>query len=335
MNGVHLSQVSAKAWRKLIGYVGQEPVLFATTAMSNIKAGDASITDAMAIKAAKAAQIYDTLQGLPHGLDTFVGAGGGMLSGGQRQRVAIARALAKSPQVLILDEATSALDNESERMVQATLDALGTDFTTISIAHRLMTIKGSDVIYVLQDGSCCEQGGHEELMEQKGVYYSMATLQQAKSEEKEENPSPTQVASPASLRESIVTPEEDPTKPSGAAPRRRLLGMMDVYWWIWPVAFVIVAAEACGMPLQAFFFNKAVMSLFDGGDALNGAVLGLVVVGLGSGFFTLLQNSLFTYLQDLEVLSPFSALYAYKHSSKYSYKLVHKCHEPPCRSACA
>ena len=183
-------QVPAKAWRKQIGYVGQEPVLFATSAMMNVKAGDDSISDEHAMEAAKKAQIYDTLMELPEQFDTFVGTGGGLLSGGQRQRVAIARALAKNPQILLLDEATSALDNESERMVQATLDSLGSvlgrSITTISIAHRLTTIKGSDIIYVLKDGRCCEQGSHEELMESRGEYYSMAKLQQATREREEE-----------------------------------------------------------------------------------------------------------------------------------------------------
>ena len=163
--------------------------------MKNLKAGDDSISDEQALDAAKAAQIYDTLIELPEQFDTFVGSGGGLLSGGQRQRLAIARALAKSPQILLLDEATSALDNESERMVQATLDSLGTalgnSVTTISIAHRLTTIKGSDVIYVLKDGRCCEQGSHEDLLELRGEYYSMAKLQQATRDDKdgeEENP---------------------------------------------------------------------------------------------------------------------------------------------------
>ncbi|OLP86924.1 Multidrug resistance protein 1 [Symbiodinium microadriaticum] len=309
VNRVPLKEIPVKAWRKLIGYVGQEPVLFASSAMCNIKAGDDSITDEAAIKAAQVAQIYDTLQRLPEGFDTFVGAAGGMLSGGQRQRVAIARALAKNPQILILDEATSALDNESERLVQATLDTLTEHlghFTTIAIAHRLVSIKGSDVIYVLRDGHCCEQGNHEELMDQMGIYYSMATLQQAKTEDKEEEPSPSAAMSPASF---LAAPSlykegqagEDPVSNSGI--RCRLLRMMRAYWWMWPIAAMIVMADAASMPLQAVFFNSAVVSLFDGvgvGDTqeLDEAVFGLLMVGVGAGVFTLLQNSLFTYLQE-------------------------------------
>ena len=187
VNGTPLSRVPTKAWRKLVGYVGQEPVLFATSIMRNLKALDNSVSDEQAIQAAKVAQIYDTVMQLPEGMDTHVGPGGGLLSGGQRQRIAIARALAKNPQVLLLDEATSALDNESERMVQATLDSanatMGRNITTISVAHRLSTIKDSDTIYVLKDGYCCEQGNHEQLMAAKGQYHNMVKLQQASSEE--------------------------------------------------------------------------------------------------------------------------------------------------------
>ncbi|CAE7460723.1 Abcb5 [Symbiodinium sp. CCMP2592] len=331
VNGVPLKEIPVKAWRKQIGYVGQEPVLFASSAMRNIKAGDDSISDEAAMKAAEAAQIYEILRQLPEGFDTFVGAAGGMLSGGQRQRVAIARALAKNPQILILDEATSALDSESERLVQATLDSVTAghfDFTTISIAHRLVTIKGSDVIYVLRDGHCCEQGSHEELMEQMGVYYSMATLQakaKAETEEKhqdeeteeDEDASPGSTAisqAASSLRFPASSEKEEGQGQAGpgsavshpAGPVRcRLLGMMKAYWWMWPIAAVIVMAEAAAMPLQGLFFNSAVLSLFDSGFGLAGdlqqldeAVFGLLMLGLGGGVFTLLQNSLFTYLQE-------------------------------------
>eukprot|EP00913_Durusdinium_trenchii_P018726 g17596.t1 len=178
INGTPLQRLPVRSWRRMLGYVGQHPVLFATSAMENIKAGE-DISDEEAIEAARQAQILDTLTQLPEGLDSFIGAGGGMLSGGQRQRVAIARALARKPKALLLDEATSALDNESERMVQETLDCLeetlGRALTTISIAHRLTTIAK---IYMLKEGHVCEQGTHQELMAKQGEYYSMASLQQ-------------------------------------------------------------------------------------------------------------------------------------------------------------
>jgi len=156
-----------------MGYVGQEPVLFNDTVYNNISFGKAGCTRAEVEVAAKNANAYDFIMGLENGFDTMVGVGGGKISGGQKQRVAIARALIGNPKILILDEATSALDNESEKIVQASLDKLmkegGGQRTTIVIAHRLSTIQGADCICVLEnqgDGSrVLEMGTHDELME--------------------------------------------------------------------------------------------------------------------------------------------------------------------------
>ncbi|CAE7840271.1 ABCB1 [Symbiodinium sp. CCMP2592] len=330
VNGTPLSLVPTKAWRKLVGYVGQEPVLFATSIMRNLKALDSSVSDEQAIQAAKVAQIYDTVMQLPDGLDTCVGAGGGLLSGGQRQRVAIARALAKNPQVLLLDEATSALDNESERMVQATLEsanaAMGRNITTISVAHRLSTIKDSDIIYVLNDGYCCEQGNHEQLMEKKGQYHNMVKLQQASSEDtkqqeeqsdedtsiEEDDDERGKLATAASFASSLGL-EMRKTSYGGATADAgspavfcRLLRMMGRYRWVWPVSVVIVLAGAASMPLEAVFFNAAVVSLSEAAlgdfeamyEKLDSAVLCLSIVGLGSGIAVFAQNYLFSYKQE-------------------------------------
>lgn len=320
VNGIQLCKVPVKAWRQLIGYVGQEPVLFATSAMKNIKAGDDSISDEQVMEAAKGAQIYETLMGLPDKFETFVGAGGGLLSGGQRQRLAIARALAKSPQLLLLDEATSALDNESERMVQETLDSLlgqnSQSITTVSIAHRLTTIRSSDIIYVLKDGSCCEQGSHEALMEIRGEYYNMAKLQADENEENSNEAmiqnaqseaiegkavmlnSCTQSRTPRSLQE---TANEE-----GGAPARiwrRLFRFTTGHWWVWPAAFVIVSTGALAMPLEAVYFNIALnaLSIVDHEvmlSELDAAIEGLMLVGLGFGVVGFCQNWLFIYMQE-------------------------------------
>jgi ATP-binding cassette subfamily B (MDR/TAP) protein 1 len=114
---------------------------------------------------------------LPDGFSTLVGAKGALLSGGQRQRIAIARALLRNPKVLLLDEATSALDSTSERVVQAALDQAAKGRTTIAIAHRLSTIQHADVIYVFDQGKIVEVGRHDDLVEQKGVYWELAKLQ--------------------------------------------------------------------------------------------------------------------------------------------------------------
>lgn len=129
------------------------------------------------IDACKSANIYDFVMTLPDGLDTLVGGKGSQLSGGQKQRVAIARALIRNPKVLLLDEATSALDSQSEKVVQAALDKAAKNRTTIAVAHRLSTIQGADVIYVLKDGRVAESGNHSELIRKKGIYFELVQQQ--------------------------------------------------------------------------------------------------------------------------------------------------------------
>jgi len=181
INNIPLAQLPVKAWRRQIGYVGQEPVLFDTTVMANIKGGNTEITDEQAVEAARQANVYDFVKALPSKFETGVSTGGEQMSGGQKQRIAIARALVKRPQLLLLDEATSALDNESERLVQATLDKLQSSvsdsITTLTVAHRLSTVRNSDIIFVLKHGAAVEQGSHEELVEKNGEYARLVQAQ--------------------------------------------------------------------------------------------------------------------------------------------------------------
>ncbi|VDL90047.1 unnamed protein product [Schistocephalus solidus] len=177
-------RILAPNWiRQQIGIVSQEPNLFDMTIQENIAYGDNSREVEMSeiIDAAKKANVHDFVMSLPEGYETKVGARGSQLSGGQKQRVAIARALVRNPRLLLLDEATSALDNESERIVQAALDAAMAEGnrTSLIVAHRLTTVENCSFIVVLQDGQKVECGPPDALMRAKGVYYTLHNVDAA------------------------------------------------------------------------------------------------------------------------------------------------------------
>ncbi|XP_059183904.1 bile salt export pump isoform X2 [Centropristis striata] len=177
LDGHDIRGLNIQWLRSLIGIVEQEPVLFATTIAENIRYGRPGVSMDDIISAAKEANAYNFIMDLPQKFDTLVGEGGGQMSGGQKQRIAIARALVRKPRILLLDMATSALDNESEATVQEALDKVRMGRTTISIAHRLSTIKNADVIVGFEHGRAVEKGKHDELLERKGVYFTLVTLQ--------------------------------------------------------------------------------------------------------------------------------------------------------------
>ncbi|KAJ1860847.1 hypothetical protein LPJ57_006613, partial [Coemansia sp. RSA 486] len=183
VDGTNIKEYNIGSLRHRIGIVTQEPVLFSTTIMQNIKWGaidpeNNPPTDDEVIEAAKAANAHPFISQLPNGYNTLVGEGGALLSGGQKQRIAIARAIIRNPDVLLLDEATSALDTASERLVQDALDKLSVDRTTISIAHRLSTIRNCDQIYVVREGIVSENGTHDELVVRGGEYAAMVRAQE-------------------------------------------------------------------------------------------------------------------------------------------------------------
>ncbi|XP_032493469.1 bile salt export pump isoform X2 [Phocoena sinus] len=177
LDGHDIRSLNIQWLRAQIGIVEQEPVLFSTTIAENIRYGREDATMEDIVRAAKEANAYSFIMDLPQQFDTVVGEGGGQMSGGQKQRLAIARALVRNPKILLLDMATSALDNESEAMVQEALSKVQHGLTIISVAHRLSTVRAADVIIGFERGTAVERGTHEELLERKGVYFTLMTLQ--------------------------------------------------------------------------------------------------------------------------------------------------------------
>ncbi|WP_299354349.1 ABC transporter transmembrane domain-containing protein [uncultured Shimia sp.] len=177
LDGVALSDMARAEFRREMALVPQDAVIFAETARENIRFGRPEATDEEVEAAAKAAAAHEFITALPEGYDAFVGERGVMLSGGQKQRIAIARAILRDAPVLLLDEATSALDAESERLVQAAVEELSRDRTTLVVAHRLATVKQADRIVVLEDGKIVAQGKHDDLVAEGGLYAKLAKLQ--------------------------------------------------------------------------------------------------------------------------------------------------------------
>jgi ABC transporter fused permease/ATP-binding protein len=168
--GVDVRELALADLRRTLAMVAQEPVLWAGTIRDNIRYGRADATDDDVERAARDANAHDFIRGFPDGYDTIIGERGTKLSGGQKQRIALARALVANPRVLILDEATSNLDAESEAAVQAALQRVRRERTTIIVAHRLSTVRDADRIIVIEGARIAEQGSHDELMARRGTY---------------------------------------------------------------------------------------------------------------------------------------------------------------------
>ena len=177
LDGIDVRKLKLKDLRRQIGIVQQDVYLFAGTVMDNIRYGKPEATDEEVIRAAIAANAHEFIKNLPQGYDTDIGQRGVKLSGGQKQRLSIARVFLKNPPVLIFDEATSALDNESEKIVQNSLEKLAKNRTTFVIAHRLSTIRNAQRILVLTENGIEEEGTHEELLKKGGIYAGLYEMQ--------------------------------------------------------------------------------------------------------------------------------------------------------------
>jgi ATP-binding cassette subfamily B protein len=177
IDGVDIKQLETNSLRRNVAIVSQEVYIFRGTIMDNIRYAKPEATRAEVVAAAKAANAHDFIVSLPEGYDTMVGIGTRSLSGGERQRVSIARALLLNPSLLILDEATAAMDTETERLISEAIDRVSAGKTTISIAHRLSTLKNCDYLMAIDNGELAELGSAEELLEKKGIYYKLWTLQ--------------------------------------------------------------------------------------------------------------------------------------------------------------
>jgi len=177
VDGINVKELSLEQLRRSIGIVSQDIYLFIGSIMDNIRYAKPDATLEEVIWAAKMASAHDFIMTLPDGYETRVGAGGQDLSGGERQRLSIARTIVQNPKILILDEATAAMDTETEGKIQAALNKLQTNRTTIAIAHRLSTLKDADSLAVIHEGKVVESGTHEELMKLKKEYHKLFMIQ--------------------------------------------------------------------------------------------------------------------------------------------------------------
>jgi ATP-binding cassette subfamily B (MDR/TAP) protein 1 len=207
LDGVDIKTISLKKYRKMLGLVSQQPILFADTILNNLKIGieEENISEEKIWESLEQANIKKFIkEKLEDGLETYVGNQGGKLSGGQKQRISIARTLLRNPKIFLFDEATSALDRQNEKQIQETIDNVCTDVTSLSIAHRLQTIKNSGEIIVLVDGEIVENGTHDELMKiENGVYQDLYSKQ-----DKGEDVSKEENEKEVSLDETIDKDEE-------------------------------------------------------------------------------------------------------------------------------
>ncbi|KAL2851265.1 P-loop containing nucleoside triphosphate hydrolase protein [Aspergillus pseudodeflectus] len=322
VGAVNINGLDLEWWRAQIGLVQQEPVLFNTTIMENISMGLAGtkwenapegIKRDMVLTASEEAFADDFIQRLPQGYSTLVGEGGLALSGGQRQRIAIARCIIRRPPILILDEATSSIDVHSERIVQAALERVLKDRTTIFIAHRLSTVRKADHIIVMKDGTNVEEGSHDELMAARGVYSNLVHAQELGNarvfehragEKREEVSYPLPVETADEGPVATTQPEkngehiEQGLWKSRKSPKSstkillRILREQQKHWVLYTLTLIGAIGASSGFALQSWLFARIVQVFQYTGqrliDAGNFWALMFFIMALAmSGFYLL------------------------------------------------
>lgn len=283
LDGMDIREIELGHYRRLLGMVSQQPVLFADTIASNLKIGieDRDVSEGEIWDALERANIKDFVQNrLEEGLETYVGNQGSQLSGGQKQRLSIARTLLRNPQIFLFDEATSALDRQNERQIQETIDQVCTGVTSVNIAHRLLTVKNSDMIIVLCDGQIEDMGTHEQLMTRPtGTYFELyskqvETFEEAGDEstgnnEQETDDNSSSDGEPLLRKESV---NRDEPKQEASTRPLRLLGMLN-YLKCSDIVLIVLGVLAStvvgvNMPFTGYFFGK-MMGVLGKYDILN------------------------------------------------------------------
>ncbi|CAE7643961.1 ABCB5 [Symbiodinium sp. CCMP2592] len=321
-----MANLNIESYRKQIGYVGQEPVLFATSVRANILQGCRDATEEDFEAAAHNAQL-DFVKALPEQFDTYVGSGGSQFSGGQKQRIAIARALLKKPSIMFLDEATSALDSSCEKQIQQTIDNLGKStwlgsMTIVSIAHRLTTVQNSDLIYVLEQGVVAECGSHKELTAQEGgIYQALAAAQGAvlarkitgelapnadEAEVPKITPKPSRTANkPAEDLEDKEAERQKRIAKSYKVPTLRLLSFSRPYWCCFVPGLLAALVSGACFPLMGAFVLVDALSALMQGDKENMksqaemAALWFVIVGVARCVASTFQFACFGAIAEI------------------------------------
>jgi len=331
LDGRDLQEINVRWLRQQIGLVSQEPTLFDTSILENVRFGKPGATDEEVVEALKASNAWKFVQRLPNGVNTRVGEKGLHMSGGQKQRVAIARAIIKQPRILLLDEATSALDAQSEKVVQNALDNVSEGHTTVIVAHRLSTIRNADKIAVVSKGEIIEEGTHASLTLRQGAYAGLIRTQQGsvlsamipsfggQGNVTAEAPDPRELtvvethhlatgqgADPDAIaRERSIGAASAQSKgkekvPKPKVPSGRVWALSRDQWPLLVVGVIASGAVACAMPLFGWFLAEAIAAFFYPPDEVKEKVRKWVIlfflVGLANALGNFFQSSSLGYM---------------------------------------